>query len=119
MHFRANCARADFVARRAWSLFLSSENDERARRFVILGKRHSLTRRTVRDGISSSSERNATVNSRLSALEVQLRHVEAALEGLQDAVHRRSQLDDKRNDILLRRTDLAGDVSDDAHNGQL
>ena len=55
--------------------------------------------------VSDPSASSTPLNLRLEALEAQLRRVEAALEDLQDAVHRRSQLDDKRNDELLRRTE--------------
>jgi len=58
----------------------------------------------------------AALDTRINALADEVRHLEAALEGLQDAVHRRSQLDDRRNDELLRRTEQhpgAADMSDE------
>ena len=58
-------------------------------------------------------ERDAALTSRLDALEASLRHLEAALEGLQDAVHRRAQLDDRRNDELRRRADAGGSAGPD------
>lgn len=45
----------------------------------------------------------AALDERLGAVETAVKHLESTLEGLQDAVHRRSQLDDQRNDDLLRR----------------
>jgi hypothetical protein len=52
----------------------------------------------------SAADRDATIPSRVQVLETELHRLEAALEALQDAVYRRSQLDDDRNDELLRRT---------------
>jgi hypothetical protein len=57
--------------------------------------------------IPEPSAQYAALDSRLRVVEAGVRHLEAALEGLQDAVHRRSQLDDQRNDELLRRTERA------------
>jgi hypothetical protein len=51
--------------------------------------------------------------ARLSAVEAAVRHLEAALEGLQDAVHRRSRLDDQRNEELMRRTASASGEEND------
>jgi hypothetical protein len=56
------------------------------------------------DGASEPSALHTNLDARLTVVETALRHLEAALEGLQDAIHRRSQLDDQRNDELLRRT---------------
>jgi uncharacterized coiled-coil protein SlyX len=50
-----------------------------------------------------SAERSA-LDARLTALETAVKYLESALEGVQDAVHRRSRLEDQRNDELLRRT---------------
>lgn len=50
-------------------------------------------------------------------LETRLEHLEAQLEGLQDAVHRRAVLEDEQIDELRRRTapeQLARDLSHDA-----
>jgi hypothetical protein len=47
---------------------------------------------------------HSDLNARLTVVETALEHLEAALEGLQDATHRRAQLDDQRNDELMRRT---------------
>lgn len=55
-------------------------------------------------GASEPSRLHGDLNARLTVVETALEHLEAALEGLQDAMHRRSQLDDQRNDELLRRT---------------
>jgi uncharacterized coiled-coil protein SlyX len=43
--------------------------------------------------------------SRVEALEVRMEHLEAALEGLQDALYRQAVLGDKRADELRRRTE--------------
>ena len=68
-------------------------------------------RRRLRDlfgdrsvGASEPSRLHTDLNARLTVVETALEHLEAALEGLQDAPHRRSQLDDQRNDELMRRT---------------
>jgi len=69
------------------------------------------------DAPSGPHADDRAVSARLDALETQVRHMEAALEGLQDAMHRRSLLDDERNDELQRRThpaQMARDLSDDA-----
>ncbi len=53
----------------------------------------------------------------LEALEARIAHLETALEGLQDAVHRRALLDDERIDELRRRTEpgqMARDLTEDA-----
>jgi hypothetical protein len=58
-----------------------------------------------------------SISARLEAVEAQLGHLEAALEGLQDAVHRRALLEDERNEELQRRTrpsQIARDLSNDA-----
>jgi hypothetical protein len=54
---------------------------------------------------------------RVDALEARVKHLEAELEGLQDAVHRRAVAEDEEIDELRRRTapeQLARDLSDDA-----
>jgi uncharacterized coiled-coil protein SlyX len=54
---------------------------------------------------------------RLERLESQMRHLEAELEGLQDAVHRQAVLEDEQIDELRARTapaQVARDLSDDA-----
>jgi len=58
----------------------------------------------ARDG-GEAVQRCAALDTRLVAVESAVRHLEAALEGLQDSVHRRSRLDDSRNDELRRRTE--------------
>jgi hypothetical protein len=53
----------------------------------------------------------------VETLEVRVKHLEAELEGLQDAVHRRAVAEDQQIDALLRRTapdQLARDLSEDA-----
>jgi uncharacterized coiled-coil protein SlyX len=42
---------------------------------------------------------------RIDALEARMKHLEAALEGLQDALYRQARLGDKRDDELRRRTE--------------
>jgi uncharacterized coiled-coil protein SlyX len=54
---------------------------------------------------------------RVESLEARVGHLESALEGLQDAVHRRSLLDDEQFEEMRRRTEpgqLARDISEDA-----
>jgi hypothetical protein len=53
----------------------------------------------------------------VETLDVRVAHLEAELEGLQDAVYRRAVLEDEQVDELRRRTapeQLARDMSDDA-----
>ncbi len=53
----------------------------------------------------------------METLDVRVAHLEAELEGLQDAVYRRAVLEDEQVDELRRRTapeQLARDMSDDA-----
>jgi len=66
--------------------------------------------------IPESPAEYAALDSRITTIEASVKHLEAVLEGLQDAVHRRSRLDDRRNDDLLRRTERGpgdGDPGDD------
>ena len=54
---------------------------------------------------------------RVDMLDVRVEHLEAELEGLQDAVYRRAVLEDEQVDELRRRTapeQLARDMSQDA-----
>jgi hypothetical protein len=54
---------------------------------------------------------------RMEILEARVEHLEAELEGLQDAVHRRAVAEDERIDALRRRTEpeqVARDLSEDA-----
>jgi hypothetical protein len=54
---------------------------------------------------------------REETLEARVEHLEAELEGLQDAVYRRARVDDEQIDELRRRTapeQLARDLSEDA-----
>jgi hypothetical protein len=54
---------------------------------------------------------------RVERLEARVVHLEAELEGLQDAVHRRALAEDEQFDDLRRRTSpdrLARDLSEDA-----
>jgi uncharacterized coiled-coil protein SlyX len=54
--------------------------------------------------IPEDSAEHVTLDARLTALETAVKYLESALEDLQDAVHRRSRLDDQRYEELLRRT---------------
>jgi hypothetical protein len=61
-------------------------------------------------------EPSDALTSRLDALQTQLNYVETLLEGLQDAVHRRAALEDRRNEELMRRIEparLAQDIASD------
>lgn len=54
---------------------------------------------------------------RVRALEARVEHLEAALEGLQDAVYRQSQVGDEKHEELLRRMEpgqMAIDLAEDA-----
>lgn len=51
-----------------------------------------------------------TLNSRLDTLQTQLDYVETLLEGLQDAAHRRAQLEDRPSEALIRRIEPARDA---------
>jgi hypothetical protein len=65
----------------------------------------------------TSREPSDALSSKLDVLQTQLNYVETLLEGLQDAVHRRSALEDKRNEELMRRIEpaqLAKDIANDA-----
>jgi uncharacterized coiled-coil protein SlyX len=58
-----------------------------------------------------------TRDQRLERLESQVRHLEAELEGLQDAVHRQATLENEQLGELRARTapaQLARDLSEDA-----
>jgi hypothetical protein len=57
------------------------------------------------------------VETTIAALEKRVQHLERALEGLQDAVHRQAILQDDRIEELRRRTapaQVARDLSQDA-----
>ena len=49
-------------------------------------------------------EHEPAYDRRLEALEARMNHLEAELEGLQDAVYRRARRDDERLDQLDQRT---------------
>jgi len=70
-------------------------------------------------GALRSSPRSADADwqQRVTTLEARIEHLESALEGLQDAVHRRAVLEDEHIDQLRRRTEpaqMARDLSRDA-----
>jgi hypothetical protein len=53
----------------------------------------------------------------MGSLEARVAHLESALEGLQDAVHRRALQDDEQMEEIRRRTEpgqMARDISEDA-----
>ena len=81
----------------------------------------SSLRRHVHDPLDDAGRarperraQDAALDARLGAVEAGIRHLESALEGLQDAVHRRSRLDDSRNDELRRRTETGAGTHDDS-----
>lgn len=64
-----------------------------------------------------SASRAPEVAEQVAALESRVQHLEAALEGLQDAVHRRAVIEDEHIDELRKRTEpgqIARDLSRDA-----
>jgi hypothetical protein len=72
-----------------------------------------------RSGGRRSSDRSPEVGweQRVETLEARVQHLEAELEGLQDAVYRRAVLEDEHIDELRTRTapeQLARDLSQDA-----
>jgi hypothetical protein len=72
-----------------------------------------------RSGGRRSSDRSPEVGweQRVETLEARVQHLEAELEGLQDAVYRRAVLEDAHIDELRTRTapeQLARDLSQDA-----
>jgi len=74
-----------------------------------------------RDGPGESGtravEQDRRLERRLDALETRVEHLEAALEGLQDAVYRQAQRDDASIEELRQRTEpgrIARELSDDA-----
>jgi hypothetical protein len=76
-------------------------------------------RRRREGGARQSSPRSPDVTweQRVKQLETRLQHLEAELEGLQDAVYRRAILEDEHIEELRRRTapeQLARDLSHDA-----
>ena len=84
---------------------------------TITGRVGRLWRR--RSGGRRSGDRSLEVGwkQRVERLEARMRHLEAELEGLQDAVYRRAVLEDEHIDELRTRTapeQLARDLSEDA-----
>ena len=64
-----------------------------------------------------TAEQDRRLERRLEAIETRVDHLEAALEGLQDAVYRQAQRDDASIEELRRRTEpgrIARELSDDA-----
>jgi uncharacterized coiled-coil protein SlyX len=62
-------------------------------------------------------EQDRRLERRLEAVETRVEHLEAALEGLQDAVYRQAQRGDADIEELRRRTEperIARELSDDA-----
>lgn len=60
---------------------------------------------------------DAEVERRLQAMDARMEHLEAALEGLQDALYRQAQRQDESHTDLWRRTDpdrIAQELSADA-----
>lgn len=79
---------------------------ERASRPLLSGRQHE-----------SGLSRNVGWEHRMEAVEARIEHLEAELEGLQDAVHRRAVLEDDSIGELRKRTEpdqIARDLSRDA-----
>jgi hypothetical protein len=71
----------------------------------------------MRQRLSRLWARRRSPDPRSETLEARVQHLEAELEGLQDAVYRRAVVEDEQLDELRRRTapeQLARDLSDDA-----
>ena len=84
---------------------------------AITGRVSRLWRR--RSGGRRSGDRSLEVGwkHRVETLEARMQHLEAELEGLQDAVYHRAVREDEHIDELRARTapeQLAGDLSEDA-----
>jgi uncharacterized coiled-coil protein SlyX len=76
-----------------------------------------LWRRRSGGGRSSAGSSDADWEQRLEMLEARIEHLEASLQGLQDAVYRQAVLEDKNIDELRRRTEprqMARELSEDA-----
>ncbi len=68
-------------------------------------------------GSAGTARTEVGADRHVSILEARIEHLEAALEGLQDAVDRQAVLQDERNTELRRRTDpaeMARALSEDA-----
>ena len=68
-------------------------------------------------GDQATGRQRSAGSSALQTLEARVQHLEAELEGLQDAVYRRAVLEDEHIDELRTRTapeQLARDLSQDA-----
>ncbi len=75
------------------------------------------TRHEALDARPTPAQPAAVSEPRITALEARVKHLEAALEGLQDAVYRNSVLQDRQNAELGRRTEpheIARALSEDA-----
>jgi uncharacterized coiled-coil protein SlyX len=62
-------------------------------------------------------EQDRRLERRLEAVETRMDHLEAALEGLQDALYRQAQREDDSREELRQRTEpgrIARELSDDA-----
>jgi uncharacterized coiled-coil protein SlyX len=69
------------------------------------------------NGAPRDDEQDRRLERRLERAELRIEHLEAALEGLQDALYRQSRREDEIRDEMLRRTDperIARELSDDA-----
>jgi uncharacterized coiled-coil protein SlyX len=85
---------------------------------AALGDRVAGTwRAATRKPDTRASEQDRRLERRLEAVESRIDHLEAALEGLQDAVYRQAQRGDETIEELRRRTEpghIARELSDDA-----
>jgi hypothetical protein len=69
------------------------------------------------NGALRDAEQDRRLERRLERAEARLEHLEAAFEGLQDALYRQSRREDEIRDELHKRTDperIARELSDDA-----
>ena len=87
-----------------------------AEKLAELADRVTQLRRRRRGGQVRGGSPDGGLEHRLDALEARIEHLDAQLEGLQDAVYRRAVLEDEKIAALSKRTEpeqLARDLSED------
>jgi uncharacterized coiled-coil protein SlyX len=69
------------------------------------------------NGAPRDVEQDRRLERRLGRAEARIDHLEATIEGLQDALYRQARREDESHDEMLRRTEperIARELSDDA-----